>query len=418
MTLPVGLRAFHHADFRRFFWAQLVAQTGMWMQTVAQAWLVLQLTPSPFKLGLIGSLQFAPILLFSIASGALADRVRKRRLLIGAQAALGGQALGLAALVASGRVEYWHVAVLAFGYGLVNVLDQPARQSLVAEMVGRADVASAVALNSASFNAARIVGPALGGLLIASFGVVPAFVVNGLGCAVAVIMLLGLRTRGAPRTRSGGGVLDDVGTGLRYAFSTPEIRLTLGLLFIVSICVFNFTVYVPLIVRTVLHLGAEGFGLLMACLGVGAVTGALTVGALGARRLPAAVLFAAASLACGALIALSAARGFWFAAVLLFFTGLFGLVLVAGCNTAMQLAAPDELRGRVMSLYTLIWGGVFPFGAFIVGFISEHWGVGRALLMNGTAGLLGVALLLGWWTLRAAPVPRAQRQSGRTGPSA
>jgi len=385
---------------------QLVAQTGTWMQTVAQSWLVLQLTPSPFKLGLIGSLQFAPILLFSIASGALADRVRKRRLLIGAQAALGCQALGLAALVASGRVEYWHVAVLAFCSGLVNVLDQPARQSLVAEMVGRADVASAVALNSASFNAARIVGPGLGGLLIASFGVVPAFVLNGLGFAVAVIMLLGLRTQGAPKARSGEGVLRDVVAGLRYAVSTPEIRLTLGLLFIVSICVFNFTVYVPLVVRTVLHLGAEGFGLLMACLGVGAVTGALTVGALGARRPPAAVLFGAAALACGALIALSTARTFSLAAVLLFLTGLFGLVLVASCNTAMQLSAPDELRGRVMSLYTLVWGGVFPFGAFIVGAISEHWGVGRALLVNGTAGLLGVALLLGWWTLRGAQARR------------
>ena len=418
MALPVGLRAFHHADFRRFFWAQLVAQTGTWMQTVAQSWLVLQLTPSPFKLGLIGSLQFAPILLFSIASGALADRVRKRRLLIGAQAALGCQALGLAALVASGRVEYWHVAVLAFCSGLVNVLDQPARQSLVAEMVGRADVASAVALNSASFNAARIVGPGLGGLLIASFGVVPAFVLNGLGFAVAVIMLLGLRTEGSPKARSGDGVLQDVRTGLRYAFSTPEIRLTLGLLFIVSICVFNFTVYVPLIVRTVLHLGAEGFGLLMACLGVGAVTGALTVGALGARRPPAAVLFGAAALACGALVTLSTARTFWLAAVLLFLTGLFGLVLVASCNTAMQLSAPDELRGRVMSLYTLIWGGVFPFGAFIVGAISEHWGVGRALLVNGTAGLVGVALLLGWWTLRGAQAPRAQREGGKDRSSA
>lgn len=408
MALPVGLRALQHADFRRFFWAQLVAQTGTWMQTVAQSWLVLQLTPSPFKLGLIGSLQFAPILLFSIASGALADRVRKRRLLIGTQAALGCQAFGLGALVASGHVEYWHVAVLAFCSGLVNVLDQPARQSLVAEIVGRADVASAVALNSASFNAARIAGPGLGGLLIAHFGVTPAFIVNGLGFVVAVAMLLKVRACGAPRERSREGVLADVRAGLRYALRTPEIRLTLGLLFVVSIFVFNFTVYVPLVVRTVLHLGAEGFGLLMACLGVGAVTGALTVGALGARRPSTTVLFGAAALACCGLLALFAARAFWLAAVALFLTGLFGLLLVASCNTAMQLSAPDELRGRVMSLYTLVWGGVFPFGAFIVGSISEKWGVGRALLVNGTAGLLGVALLLGWWTLRGGSAERSR----------
>src|SRR3989442_11128523 len=162
MSLPIGLRALSHPDFRRFFAAQFVAQTGSWMQTVAQSWLVLQISPSPFKLGLIGSLQFAPILLFSIASGALADRLPKRRLLMCTQTALGGLALILAALVASGRVEYWHVAVLAFTSGLANLLEQPARQSFVAEMVGRSDAASAVALNSAPFNAPRVIAPAPG----------------------------------------------------------------------------------------------------------------------------------------------------------------------------------------------------------------------------------------------------------------
>jgi len=224
MALPVGLRAFHHADFRRFFWAQLVAQTGTWMQTVAQSWLLLHLTPSPFLLGLMGSLQCSPFLFFSIASGAVADRVRKRRLLVVVQVLLGCQALGLAALVASGHVEYWHVAVLAFSAGVLNVLDQPARQSLVAEMVGRADVASAVALNSASFNAARIVGPGLGGLLIAQFGVVPAFVMNGLGFAVAVMMLLSLRTEGTPRARWARACWPTCGPGS----ATPSARRRSG----------------------------------------------------------------------------------------------------------------------------------------------------------------------------------------------
>ena len=152
MALPTGLRAFRHADFRRFFAAQFVAQVGSWMQTVAQSWLVLQLTSSPLLLGLIGTLQFGPILLFSIVSGAVADRVRKRRLLLVTQSVMGGQALVLGALVYGGHVEYWHVAVLATGVGLANVLDGPARQSFVAEMVGRADVGSAISLNSACFN--------------------------------------------------------------------------------------------------------------------------------------------------------------------------------------------------------------------------------------------------------------------------
>src|SRR2546426_6872362 len=181
MSLPIGLRALRHPDFRRFFAAQFVAQTGSWMQTVAQSWLVLQISPSPFKLGLIGSLQFAPILLFSIASGALADRLPKRRLLMCTQTALGGLALILAALVASGRVEYWHVAVLAFTSGLANVLEQPSRQSFVAEMVGRGDVASAVALNSAAVNAARIVRPGLRGAADRRLAVSPALRVHALG---------------------------------------------------------------------------------------------------------------------------------------------------------------------------------------------------------------------------------------------
>jgi predicted MFS family arabinose efflux permease len=401
MALPTGLRAFRHADFRRFFAAQLVAQIGSWMQTVAQSWLVLQLTSSPLKLGLIGTLQFGPILLFSIVSGALADRLPKRRLLIVTQTVLGCQALALAALVASGHVQYWHVAVLATGVGLANVLDSPARQSFVAEMVGRSDLSSAVSLNSASFNAARIVGPSIGGLVIASFGVAPAFVANGVGFAVAIAMMATLHTRGLPQPRSGAGVAEEILTGIRYVWRTREMLLALGLCFMVSFCVFNFTVYVPLVVRTVLGLGAEGFGFLMASLGVGAVSGALSLGMLGARRPPWSLMFAAAALACGGLIGLSLVHAFWPAVATLFVTGFFGIVLVVSCNTTMQLASTDALRGRVMSIYTLVWGGVFPIGAFLVGAMSERWGVQRALATNGTIGLTGVAVLLGWWRLRA-----------------
>lgn len=400
MALPTALRAFRHADFRRFFTAQLVAQIGSWMQTVAQSWLVLTLTSSPLLLGLIGTLQFGPILLFSIVSGALADRLPKKRLLIVTQGVLGGQALLLGALVYAGHVEYWHVALLATGVGLANVLDSPARQSLVAEMVGRADVSSAVSLNSACFNGARIVGPSIGGLVIARYGVAPAFLMNAIGFAIAIAMMSTLRSRGLPQPGSGGSVGEEVLTGLRYVWGTREMLLALGLCFMVSFCVFNFTIYVPLVVRTVLGLGAEGFGFLMAALGVGAVSGALALGMAGPRP-PRPLMFAAAALACGGLLGLSVVRSFWPAMAMLFLTGFFGVIAVVACNTTMQLASTDALRGRVMSIYTLVWGGVFPIGAFVVGAMSERWGVQRALATNGAIGLTGVAALLGWWRLRS-----------------
>jgi predicted MFS family arabinose efflux permease len=399
MALPVALRAFRHDDFRRFFTAQLIAQIGSWMQTVAQSWLVLTLTSSPLLLGLIGTLQFGPILLFSIVSGALADRLPKKRLLIVTQAVLGGQALLLGALVYVGHVEYWHVAVLATGVGLANVLDGPARQSLVAEMVGRADVSSAISLNSACFNAARIVGPSIGGLVIARYGVAPAFLMNAAGFVIAIAMMSTLRSRGLPQPGSGGSVGQEILTGLRYVWRTREMVLALGLCFMVSFCVFNFTIYVPLVVRTVLGLGAEGFGFLMAALGVGAVSGALALGMAGPRP-PRPLMFAAAALACGGLLGLSVVRSVWPAIAMLFLTGFFGVIAVVACNTTMQLASTDALRGRVMSIYTLVWGGVFPIGAFMVGAMSERWGVQRALATNGAIGLTGVAALLGWWRLR------------------
>jgi predicted MFS family arabinose efflux permease len=399
MIFPSGLRALNHLDYRRFFLAQLVALVSGWMHTVALSWLVLQLTDSPLRLGLIGTLQFSPILLFSIVTGAIADRLPKRRLLVATNLTLATLALGLASLVASGHVRYWHVGVVAVLAGLAQTVDGPARQSLMAELVGKADLVNAVALNSAAFNAARIVGPAVGGLVIARFGVVPAFVVNAAGLLVVAAALVMLPARAAA-PRRGTTMAQEIGEGVRYATRTPVIRLILGMLFCVSITVFNFTVYVPLLARNVLGLGAEGFGFLMAALGVGAVSGALAIGFRRAGPPPLWTMMGAAALALGGLLSLSAARHLWVAAALLFATGFFGLVLVASCNTRLQLAAPDELRGRMMSLYTLVWGGVFPIGAFVVGAISEGWGVSTAFFVQGAAGLIALAGLSSWWRRR------------------
>ena len=393
MALPHGLRALNHRPFRTFFLAQLVALVGTWMQTVSQAWLVLQLTNSPFKLGLLGTLQFGPILLLSPVAGVIADRWPPRRLLIATQAVLACQAWALALLVATGRTRYWQIALLGLVTGLANTLDSPVRQSFVMRLVGRADLVNAVALNSASFNAARIVGPAVAGLLIARLGVVPAFVVNGLGFAVVLTTLLGLADDQAARPARGGSVRRDIAEGVRHVVRTPRMRAMLGVLFVVSLCVFNFTVYVPLLARTVLGLGPEGFGFLMAALGVGAVAGALALGTRANPEPGLGLLLGTAAVACAGLVGLSTVHHLWAAVPMLFVTGFAGIITVTGCNTAIQLGAPDELRGRVMSLYTWVYGGVFPLGSFLVGATSERYGVSAAFLLNGSLGL-GLLLLL------------------------
>jgi predicted MFS family arabinose efflux permease len=378
VIFPRGLRALNHDEFRRFFWPQLVAQTGSWMQTVAQSWLVLTL---------------------SIFAGAVADRFAKRRLLIATQTVYAGQATALGVLAWTGHAEYWHICVLGAIGGFTSAVDMPVRQSYMADIVGREDLVNAVALNSAAFNAARIVGPAIAGVMIGQLGVVPAFLINAAGFVVVIGSLVTMTIEGRPAARSLAGVFADIGEGLRYALATPRIRVILGLLLIVSLCVFNFSVYVPLLARDVLGLGPEGFGFLMAALGVGAVAGALTIGAT-ARGPSVPRQFGVAALACGGLFTMSLVRHVPVATALLFVIGYFGIMLVASCNTALQLAAPDHLRGRVMSLYAFIWGGVFPVGSFCVGSISEAWGVPMAFRVMGSVALLSLGALGAWWRWR------------------
>jgi predicted MFS family arabinose efflux permease len=400
MTLSSGLHALRHRDFRVFFAGQAVALVGSWMQQVAQAWLVLSLTNSPLRLGLVGSLNFLPILLFAIVGGAVADRLPKRRLLVLTQSLLGCQTLTLGALIVTGRVRYWHVCVLALVWGIANTVDLPVRQAFVVELAGRADVTSAVALNSAAFNLARIVGPAAAGLLIARAGVAPAYFINASAFVVVIVTLLLVRARGAPAPRAIDTTFGhEIREGVAYALRTQRIVILLAILFVVSITVFNFSIYVPLLARQVLGRGPEGFGLLMASVGVGAVGGALTLGALRAPSL--ALLFVTGFLSCAGLVIMSTVHRFGVAAIALFALGWISVMVVAGCQATLQLAAPDRLRGRIMSLHTFIYGGVFPFGAFTVGSISEHWGVSSAYGIAGVFGLSALSLVFAWWRLRA-----------------
>jgi len=406
MALPAGLRALGHRDFRLFWCGQLVSLIGTWMQSVGQAWLVLELTNSPFRLGVIGALQFGPILLFSFLSGAISDRVRKRRLLLGTQAALMLQAFTLAALVGSGHVQFWHVAVLAALYGLATTLDMPSRQSYIAHLVPRGDLMNAIALNSAVFNGARVVGPAVAGLLVARYGTAAAFLMNGASFIAVLAALAAIRTEGAPSPRRGVGLRAEIAEGVRYAAGTPRVALVMSLLVVVSLFVVNMNVLVPLIARDVLHEGAHGFGLLMAALGVGAVAGALAVAALSVGRPPLGMVVGPALAAAALLLLLSTARHFGPTAAVLVALGFAQIVFMTSCNTTVQIAVPDELRGRVMGLYALVFAGMTPIGALIMGTVAEHWGVSRACAVGGGAGLLLIpALTVAWRHRHPTPPP-------------
>src|SRR5215813_1955137 len=383
---PGRLGAFRHRDFRLFWGGQLVSLIGTWMQSVGQSWLVLELTGSPFQLGLVNTLQFTPILLLSAVGGALSDRLGKRRILLVTQATMMVQAFVLALLVRSGHVRYWHVAVLATIYGVGRAIDIPARQSFLSDLVGKADLPNAVALNSVVFNGARIVGPGVAGLLIARFDVAVAFFLNGASFVAVLAALVAIRTEGHPDPAGRLGIRQGLMGAAQYALSTPAVGFTLSLLVVVSLLVLNFNVVVPLIARDVLHEGAEGFGLLMSALGAGAIAGAAGIAFLRRDRPP--LSFLAGSVALLALVG-----RFGIAVALLAVLGCLQIYFSTSCNTTLQLITPHALRGRVMGLYALAFAGMTPFGSLLVGTIAEHLGVRAACALGGIAGLIAVGAL-------------------------
>ena len=364
------------------------------MQSVAQAWLVLELTQSPLQLGIVSALQFTPILLLSPVGGVLSDRFAKRRVLLVSQTAMQLQALVLAFLVWSGHIRYWHVAVLALIYGLGRAIDIPARQSYVTDLVGRSDLPNAVALNSVIMNGARIVGPAAAGLLIAAFGVALAFLLNGISFIAVLIALLAIRTEGQPDPSGQLGIREGVLGAVAYAARTPPVAFTLGLMVVVSLLVLNFNVVVPLVARDVLNQGAHGFGLLMSFLGAGAVAGGFSVALLRTGQPPLSFLVGSAATLCAGLIALAWATHFALAAAVLALLGCSQILFTTGCNTTLQLIAPNNLRGRVMGLYTVTFAGMTPFGSLLVGVVAERLGVRAACAAGGISGLLGVLALV------------------------
>ena len=406
--LPRGIAAFRHRNFRLFWTGQLVSLVGTWMATIAQAWLVLKLTNNPFALGIVAAAQYTPVLLLGLLGGVLADAVPKRRTLVALQAAMCVIAFALAALVETGIVQVWMVIVLAAALGVANALEMPTRQAFVIEMVGRPDIANAVALNSAAFNGSRIIGPAIAGLLIAFVDLPTAFVLNGVSYLAAIGALLAIDAsslHSRPRRhleRSVGAIGRQLGEGLRYVRQTPSVLLALTVLGGVATAGMNFQVLIPVMARDVLFVGADGFGFLMAAAGVGSLSAALAI-AFGLR--PTRELMLGGALGFGiAETAFALSRSFPLSELLMFAMGFGVIAIAATANTTIQLTVPDHLRGRVMSLYVTVFAGSTPIGGVIAGTIASAWGAPAALLFGGVvSAAVGLgALLLG----RGLPGPR------------
>ncbi len=384
------LAPLRHRDFRLFFSGQLVSMVGTWMQVVGQAWLVLEVTHSAFLLGLTSALQWSPTLLFSLPAGVLADRIPRRTLLIATQISSLLLAGGLGLVTIFGWVRYWHIAAAATLLGIVSAVDVPARQALIIDLVeGPEDLTGAIALNSALFNGARLIGPSLGGLVIARWGAGTAFLANAASFLAVILALVVIRPEPAARVAPGVTLLMGVRDGMRFVRRTPAVLWILSVLGVLALFPMNFELFVPVLARSQLRVGATGFGFLMGVQGAGALVGALGVAAMGRTGKRQTVLLWTAVVLCCATTALGLIRDVVAAGVLLFVAGASMIAFTAIANGAIQVETPDALRGRVMSLYNLVYNGTTPPGALLIGWLIEAAGLPAALGMTGAIGLAG-----------------------------
>ena len=389
----IAFRALRHRNFQLFFSGQLISLTGTWMQNIAQAWLVYRLSGSSLQLGSVSFASQIPVFLFAPLGGIIADRHNRQHVVIATQTAAMILAFILSVLTLTHTVEVWHIFVLATLLGIVNAFDIPARQSFLVEMVGREDLMNAIALNSSMFNGARIVGPAIAGILVASIGEGWCFFGNGVSY-IAVIIGLALMRIQERRRPASASHFEHIIEGFRFARGTAPIRAVLLLLGIVSLVGMPYSVLMPIFADTILHGGARGLGILMGSTGVGALLAALALAAKsGLRGLGRWIALAAGGF--GVSITLfSLSRNFWLSAALLVPVGFCMMLETSSSNTLLQAMVPDELRGRVMSLYSMMFMGMAPFGAFFGGALADRIGAPLTVALGGVA-CVGAALVFG-----------------------
>ncbi len=368
--------------YRLLFQGNYVTQIGMWMQQVAFGWLVLELTDSPFYLGLAGFFRAIPMLLISPFGGVLADRIERRRLLILSQAAMGLIAVVLAFMVAVRIVHPWHLLVSAFMSGTAMSMNMPARQALISQLVSRPQLASAIALNSMSMNSSRILGPALAGVLIGAIGIAGCMLLQGLGYVWSIFNVFQIRVPPQDRRARDSSMVQNLVEGFRYCYEEKTVFAMLSLAAMTSIFGQPYMQFLPAFARDVLSLGAGGLGMLMTAVGVGALVGSIAIASFGGSRARGAILLVAAGIFGLSLCLLALAKSAPLALLLLAAGGFANALLMSLNQTILQQTVPDHLRGRVMSVYMLTWG-LMPLGTLPIGWIAQTHGTPAAIFFGG-----------------------------------
>jgi MFS family permease len=400
--LPAAFRSLKHRNFRLFFSGQLISLIGTWMQTIAEAWLIYRLTGSSVLLGLLGFVSQIPIFLLSPIGGLAADRWPRQRVVIATQVASMTLGFTLAALTLSGRIRVWEIIVLATLLGVVNAFDVPARQSFLIEMVGREDLLNAIALNSTMFNGARVAGPAVAGLLVAQVGEGWCFLLNGVSYIAVIAGLLMMRIEKPLSAHDGSSPLEKLLEGLRFVRHAKPIRALLLLLGLVSFAALPFSVLMPIFADRILHGGASAYGNLMGAVGLGAMFGAFTLAMRQELRgLGKIVAYSAIGLGVS-LTFFGASRLYWFSLIALTLAGYAMMMQFTSANTLIQAMVPDQLRGRVMSLYSMMFIGMAPIGSLVAGKLAQHIGAPITVALGGLISLIGgVVFAFKWPSMRA-----------------
>ena len=410
-----GFESLRVRNFRLFWTGQVISVTGTWMQTTAQAWLVLKLTnDSPLALGTVITLQFLPVMLFALYGGVLADRLPKRRTLVITQTLLMIQATIFAILVATGIIQLWQVYLLAVTQGLITAIDNPLRQAFIFEMVGRKDLVNAIGLNSMTFQGARIFGPAVAGVVIKLIGIAPTLILNAISFIPVISALLMMDARAffaAPAARDG-SVWGNLKEGLKYAVRTPTILSILIVVAFIGTFGYNFTVVTPLVADNILKTDAAGFGLLSAAMGIGALVAAISTAY--ARDITMRRMLISGGLFSVLLGALALSTSFSLSMLLFVLVGVTSITCATATNSLLQLNTPEQLRGRVLSINVLLVQGSTPIGGLFLGSVGQAVGVGTAILLCAVLCLLGVGVTLSyrWWlgrdsSLASRPIHKA-----------